>query len=140
MNVFAQAKHALLRQLHNLTSSPVFILKHNPSMMLIMWCAHFTNFICFLGLHSWHLEVLRLRVELELQLPACATATATQDQSCICNLHHSSRQRLMPDPLSVARDRTCNLMDTSQICFCCTTTGTPVLILFILFFNFFGLY
>ena len=33
---------------------------------------------CFLGPHSWHMEVPRLRVESELQLPAYTTATATQ--------------------------------------------------------------
>ena len=64
-------------------------------------------------------------VELEVQLPFYATATATQDPSSICNLHHSSQQCWIPDPLSEARDGTCILMDTSQICFHCTTTGTP---------------
>ena len=29
------------------------------------------------------------------------------------------------DPLSKARDRALNLMDTSQICLCCATRGTP---------------
>ena len=29
------------------------------------------------------------------------------------------------NPLSEARDRTSILTDTSRICFCCTTTGTP---------------
>ena len=33
------------------------------------------------------------RVELELQLPAYTTATETPDPSCVCDLHHSSRQR-----------------------------------------------
>ena len=43
----------------------------------------------------------------------------------VCNLHHSSQQGWIPDPLSEARDRICLLMDTSQICFCCATMGTP---------------
>ena len=34
-----------------------------------------------------------------------------------CDLHHSSQQRRI-NPLSKARDRTCILMDTSQIRFC----------------------
>ena len=38
-----------------------------------------------------------------------------QNLSCICGLHHSSRQRQILNPLSEARDRTCILMDTSQI-------------------------
>ena len=39
-----------------------------------------------------HMEVPRLGVTLELQLPAYTTATATSDLSCICDLHHSTRQ------------------------------------------------
>ena len=34
-------------------------------------------------------------------------ATAMQDLSRICDLHHSSQQRQIPNPLSEARDRTC---------------------------------
>ena len=41
-------------------------------------------------------------------------------------LHHSLQQHQILNPLSKARDQTCNLMVTSQICFCCATTGTPV--------------
>ena len=82
--------------------------------------------ICFLGLHSQHTEVPRPGVELDLQLLAFTTTTATQDLSCICDIHHSSWQCQIPDPLSKARDQTCILMDTSQICFCCATTGTPI--------------
>ena len=36
-------------------------------------------FFCFLGLHLWHMEVLRLEVKLELLLLAYAIATATWD-------------------------------------------------------------
>ena len=56
-------------------------------------------FFCFLGLHLWHMEIPRLGVELELQLPAYATDTATQDPSLVCDLHYSSRQHQIPDPL-----------------------------------------
>ena len=56
---------------------------------------------CFLGLHSWHMEVPRLGVESVLQLLACATATAMQDQSLICDLCHSSRQHQIPNPLGI---------------------------------------
>jgi len=62
------------------------------------------------------MEVPRLGVETELQLPAYATATAKRDLSYVCNLHHSSRQSQIPNPLSEARDQTCLLMDTSQVC------------------------
>ena len=52
------------------------------------------------------------RVELELQLLAYVTATATWDPSLICDLHDSSWQRPIFNPLSKARDRTCILMVT----------------------------
>ena len=48
------------------------------------------------------------------------------DPSHICNLHHSSRQCQILNPLIEARDWTCNLMVPSQICFHCATTGTPI--------------
>ena len=66
---------------------------------------------CFLGPNLRHIEVPRQGVELEQQLPACTTATANH----------------IFNPLIEARDRTHVFMDPSQICFCCTTTGTPCL-------------
>ena len=59
------------------------------------------------------MEVLRLGVEMELQLPAYTTATETQDLSQVFDLHHSSRQQQILNPLSEARARTRVLMDTS---------------------------
>ena len=41
--------------------------------------------------------------------------TATRDPSRVCNLHHSSRQRWILNPLSEARDRTPNLMVPSRV-------------------------
>ena len=70
------------------------------------------------------MEVPRGGVELELQLLAYTTAIATQDPRCICNLHHSTRQRQIFNPLSKARDRTRNFMDPSQVCFRWATAGT----------------
>ena len=72
------------------------------------------------------MEVPRLGVQLELLLPVYGRATATPDLSRICNLHHSSRQRRILNPLSKARDQTYILMDASQIRFLCTTVGTPL--------------
>ena len=72
-----------------------------------------------------HMEVHRLRVNSELQLLAYATVTAMWDLSCIYDLHHSSRQCWILNPLSEARDRTYVLMDTSQIRFPWAMTGTP---------------
>ena len=74
------------------------------------WCVIFFFFclfvLPFLGLHPWHMEVLRLGI-----------ATATQDPSHVCDLYHSSRQCWIINPLSEARDWTRNLTVPSQICF-----------------------
>ena len=43
------------------------------------------------------------------------TATATRDPSQICDLHHSSGQRLIINPLSEATDATHILMDVSRV-------------------------
>ena len=40
----------------------------------------------------------------------------------------TARQHQILNPLSEARDRTCNLMVPSQIRFCCTKTGTPLVL------------
>ena len=71
------------------------------------------------------MEVPRLGVESELWMPLYTTATATSDPSRVCDLHCSSQQHGIPNPLSVARDQTRNLMGPSQIHFHCATTGTP---------------
>ena len=77
------------------------------SFTLAVGC--FLFFFCFLGLHPRHMQVPRLGVQSELQLLAYTTATATLDPSCICDLHHSSWQRQLLNPLSEARDQTCIL-------------------------------
>ena len=73
-------------------SSPLPILKS----VLIIHEVYFSSFFFSFRAH------LRLRVSSELQLPA--TATATPDPSCVCNLHHSSRQCWLFNPLRKARD------------------------------------
>ena len=49
----------------------------------------------------------------------------TPDLSRVCDLHHSSWQRQVLNPLSEARDQTHNLVVPSRIRFHCATTGTP---------------
>ena len=83
-------------------------------------------YFCFLGPYLRHMEVPRLGVKSELQVPAYTIAT--RDQSYVCNPHHSSHWRKIPNPLSEARDRTCILMDTSRISFCRATIGIPIII------------
>ena len=89
----------------------------------------FFFFFClfvFLGLHLWCMEAPRPGVQSELHLLAYTTATAMPHPSRICNLHHSSRQHQILNPLSEARDQTRNPMVPSRIFFCCTTMGTPL--------------
>ena len=59
----------------------------------------FFFFFFFLGLPLQHMEFPRLGVWSELQLLAYATATAMWDPSCICDLHHSSWQCQILNPL-----------------------------------------
>ena len=102
--------------------SCMFSLPTDPSQIFLF----FFLFFVFLGPCSQHMEVSSIRVESELQLLACATATATSDPSHVCDLHHSPWQRQILNPLIKARDQTCDLMDTSQICLHWATMRTPV--------------
>ena len=70
----------------------------------------FFFFFAFSRTSPRHMEVTRLGGQSELQPPAYARATATQD------LHHSSWQCRIFNPLSKARDRTRNLIVPSWIC------------------------
>ena len=76
---------------------------------------YYYYYFCFfcLGLPSQHMEDPRL-------VRGLIGATAA-------GLHHSHSysQAVIPNPLSKVRDPTHILMDTSQICFCCITMGTP---------------
>ena len=83
-------------------------------------------FFSFLGPHPWHMKVSRLEVESEPQLPAYTTATATPDPSHICDLHHSSWQCQILNPLSEAGDGTHILVETSWVCYCRAIAGTPL--------------
>ena len=70
---------------------------------------------CFLELHLQHMEAPRLEVKSELKLPAYSTAIAMQNLSHVCDLHHSSWQCQILNPLSKNRDQTLIFMDTNQI-------------------------
>ena len=71
------------------------------------------------------MEVPRLGVESELQLPAYATATAMVGSELHLQPIPQLKATLIPNPLSEARDRICIFMDSSRICFCCTTKRFP---------------
>ena len=72
----------------------------------------FISSLFFSCLYLQHMEVHTLRVESELQLPAYTIAKATWDPSCIFNLHHSSWQCQILNPLREVRDQICIFMDT----------------------------
>ena len=104
---------------------------HNLCCQLTWFC--FCSFLflfvfVFLGPHLRHLEVPRLRVKLELQLPAYTHSHSNtgSEPSRVCDLHHSSGQHQILNPLSQARDWTCILMKASQICFHWTSMGIPI--------------
>ena len=80
---------------------------------VIFLCVSFCLFV--LGLHPQCMEVPRLGVESQLQLPAYTTTTAMRDPSHICELHCSSQQCQILNPLMEAKDQTPILMDTSQV-------------------------
>ena len=61
-------------------------------------------FLIYLGPYPRHMKLPRLGVESELERPAYTTSIATQDPRHICDLHHSSQQCRIPNPLSEARD------------------------------------
>ena len=95
----------------------------------------YTFFFFFLGPRLQHMAVPSLGVKSELQLPAYTTATAMSDPSHICNLHHSSQQFWILNPLSEARDQTHFLMDTSCTCNLLSPRELPS-IHFLVTFNF----
>ena len=66
------------------------------------FCYFYVFVFAILGPHPRHVEVPRLGVQSEPQLPAYTTATAMQDPSHVCNLHHSSQQCWILNPLSEA--------------------------------------
>ena len=66
----------------------------------------FFFFFLVWGAHPQHIEVPRLGLESELQLPLYPTATATWDLSRVFDLHHSSLQCQILNPLSKAWDQT----------------------------------
>ena len=52
------------------------------------------------------------------------------ESAVAAGLHHSLWQHWILNPLSEARDRTCNLMVPSRILFCCAMMGTPLMTVF----------
>ena len=61
------------------------------------------------------MDIPGLGIKLELLLLTYTVATATPDPSRVCNLHHSSWQHWILNPLSEARNQALILMDTSWV-------------------------
>ena len=99
-------------QQRTIVPKSLHLLQH----LLFSFFVLFFCFFCFLGPHPRHMKVPRLEVKLKLQLLVYTTATAMWDPSCICDLHHSSWQCWIPNPLRKARDQTRILMDPSRGC------------------------
>ena len=112
---------------------------HNSSIIYIFFQASlrfgcltttvsfFFFFFYILGPHPQHMEVPKLGIKSELQLLAYTTVTAMQDPSLVCNLHHSSWQCPILNPLRKARDPIRILMDTSWVHYHWAMMGTPSL-------------
>ena len=63
-------------------------------------------------------------------MPTYTTATVTADLGHVCNLHHSSQQHPILNPLIEARNQTRDFMAPSWIRFCWAMTGTLILCFF----------
>ena len=107
--------------------NPLYHSRNSGNLFLIFILV-FIYFFAFLGPYPQHMEMPRLGVESELLLLPYARDTATPDLSHICNLHHSSWQRQVLNPLSGARDPTLIFMHTSQVHYHWATTETPKII------------
>ena len=75
------------------------------------------------------MEIPRLGVQSELQLPAYTIGIAMPNPSHVCDLHHSSQQLWILNPLGEAQDPLGVLMDTSPVCYSWATTGTLILLI-----------
>ena len=92
-------------------------------------------FFLFLQPHLQHMEVPGLRVESELQLQVYTTAIPMPDPGCICDICYSSQQCWIINPLSEARDQTCNFMETSWVLNMLSHNGNSSLKLYSLFLS-----
>ena len=74
-------------------------------LKLIYLFIYWPFFFGFSGPYPLHMEVPRLGVQSELYQLAYAMATAIRDPSRVCDLHHSSPQCQILNPLSKIRNR-----------------------------------
>ena len=72
------------------------------------------NFVFFLWLYLWHMEVSRTGVESELQLSSYTTAIATLDLSHICDPYSSLWQRQILNSPRKVKDQTRIFTETTS--------------------------
>ena len=107
----------------------------NLQCCISFWCPAkwFGHIYIFFSFSYYYIYIFfQARDQIGATAISLCTATATQDPSHVCNLHHSSRQCWMLNPLSEVRDQTYNLVVPSQIHFHCATTGTQFILWFII--------
>ena len=98
----------------------VLIMKGGKLLFLFGWVFLFFQgwvFLIFFRATSVVYGSSQARGHIRAAAATYATATATRDLSHVCNLHHSSWQCHILNPLSEAKHQTCMLMDTTQVCF-----------------------
>ena len=86
-----------------------------PETMLNAWTIFFLFFVFlpFLRLLLRHMEVPRLGVNQScIHRPMPQPQQRGAEPCRVCSLHHSSQQHRILNPLSKARDRTCNQSDS----------------------------
>jgi len=140
INVYFSLKVTFMLRLimHNLNIKLIRTLGFFTSS-LDFWDLYRLSFILFLLLFRPVPEacgICQARGWIRAAAEAYARATATPGPSCVCDLHHSSQQYQILNPLSQARDWTHVLLDTSWVCYCWTTTETPDYNFLILFWVF----
>ena len=100
---------------------------YSKVIVIYIYPFFFKKKIFFKGLHLRQYGDSQARGLIRASYSCQPMPQPTRDPSHVCDLHHSSRQLQILNPLSDARDRTCNLMVPGWIHFCCATTGTPLI-------------
>ena len=120
LSIVSLSKDRLLIFLYLFLISICFQYKWKGHVYIISILLFCISIIMFL----FSIYCILFRNKSELQLLAYTTATGMQDLSHVCNLHYSSLQCQILNPLNEARDWTQQPHVPSWICSGCATTGT----------------
>ena len=111
--------------LHSLACGLILRLQANQAVSLIFLFDSYSPaptfflfgqlVLCFLGPHPWHMGVLRLGSNRSCNCQLIPQAQQCRVLATSANLHCSSEQHQILNPLSKARDWTHILMDTSWV-------------------------